>query len=131
MSDHDWSAEVTNPETVRDVLGSPPPPLSTYDLSSVLIDERAVSVTLRFSAFAVPDAAADLWQARGHNAVEFVLVCIGVKNLEVDGWSGWLTTTATLAGNTVVLAGQGKRVSFEATEIRADSLVGRLRSRSQ
>ena len=130
MSDHDWSAEVSNPETVRDVLGSPPPPLSAYDLTSVLIDERAASVTLRFSAFAVPDAAADLWQARGHNAVEFVLVCIGVKNFEVDGWSGWPTTTATLAGNTVVLAGQDKRVSFGATEIRAECPVGRLWSRS-
>ncbi|WP_443066966.1 Imm50 family immunity protein [Streptomyces sp. NBC_01261] len=118
---HDWSAEVINPETVRDILGSPPPPLSAYDLASVLIDERAASVTLRFSAFAIPDAAADLWQARGHNAVEFVLVRTGVQNFEVDGWSGRPTTTATLARNTVVLAGQDKRLSFEATEIRAES----------
>ncbi|MEU9919234.1 Imm50 family immunity protein [Streptomyces sp. NPDC051001] len=131
MSDHDWSAEVTNPETVRDVLGSPPPPLTDYHLDSVLIDERAASVTLRFSAFAVPDGAADLWQARGRNAVELVLVCIGVKNFEVNGWSGWPATTATLAGNTVVLAGQDKRVSFEATEIRAECPVGRLWNRSQ
>ncbi|MHA6763922.1 Imm50 family immunity protein [Streptacidiphilus sp. PAMC 29251] len=131
MSDHDWSAEVTNPATVRDVLGSPPPPLSAYDLTSVLIDERAASVTLRFSALGVPAGAADLWQAHAHNAVEFVLVCIGVKNFEVDGWSGWPTTTATLATNTVVLAGQEKRLSFEATEIRAESPVGRLWSRSR
>jgi hypothetical protein len=73
----------------------------------------------------------DLWQARGHNAVEFVLVCIGVRNVEVDGWSGWPATTATLAGNTVVLAGQSKHVSFEASGIRAESPVGRLWSRSQ
>ncbi|WP_457033652.1 Imm50 family immunity protein [Kitasatospora sp. P5_F3] len=131
MSDHDWSAELTHPETVREVLGSPPPPLSDYDLTSVLIDERAASVTLRFSAFTVPDGAADLWQARGHNAVEFDLVCIGVKNFEVDGWSGWPTTAATLERGTVVLSGQGKHVSFEATEIRAESPVGRLWSRSQ
>ncbi|MFD8423494.1 Imm50 family immunity protein [Streptomyces sp. NPDC059466] len=130
MSDHDWAAELTNPETVREVLGSRPPPLSDYDLTSVLVDEREASVTLRFSAFAVPDGAVDLWQTRGHNAVEFVLVCIGVKNFEVHGWSGWPTTTATLAAKTVVLAGQGKLVSFDATGIRAESPVGRLWSRS-
>ncbi|MFJ9871334.1 Imm50 family immunity protein [Streptomyces sp. NPDC101165] len=131
MTDRDWSAEVTHPETLREVLGSPPPPLSDYDLTSVLIDEREASVTLRFFAFAVPVGAADLWQARGHNAVEFVVVCIGVKNFRVDGWSGWPTTVATVVGKTVVLAGQGKRVSFEAAEIRAESPVGRLASRDQ
>lgn len=131
MSDRDWSAEVTDPETLREVLGAPPPPLSDYDLISVLIDEREASVTLRFFAFAVPAGAADLWQARGHNAVEFVLVCIGVENFVVDGWSGWPTTVATLAGKAVVLAGQGKRLSFEAAEIRAEAPVGRLASRAQ
>ncbi|MFD8820318.1 Imm50 family immunity protein [Streptomyces sp. NPDC059627] len=131
MTDRDWSAEVTRRETLREVLGSPPPPLSDYDLTSVLIDERETSVTLRFFAFAVPVGAADLWQARGHNAVEFVLVCIGVKNFGVDGWSGWPTTVATIAGKSVVLAGQDKRVSFEATEIRAEPPVGRLASHFQ
>ncbi|MFF0837360.1 MULTISPECIES: hypothetical protein [unclassified Streptomyces] len=67
--DQDWSAELTNPETVRVVLGSPPPPLSDYELTSVLIDEREASVTLRFFAFGVPAGAAQLWQARGHNVV--------------------------------------------------------------
>lgn len=86
---------------------------------------------MRFSAFAIPDAPADLRQAHGHNAVEFVLVRTGVQNFEVDGWSGRPTTTATLARNTVALAGQDKRLSFEATEIHAESPVGRLWSRSQ
>ncbi|MER7185474.1 Imm50 family immunity protein [Streptomyces hyaluromycini] len=131
MSERDWSAEVANPETVRVVLGTPPPPLSDYHLDSVLIDEREASVTLRFSAFTVPVGAADLWQVRGHNAVEFVLVCIGVKNFEVDAWSGWPTTAATLAGKSVVLAGQDKRVSFDTAEIRAQSPVGRLWSRAE
>ena len=76
-------------------------------------------------------SAADLWEARGHNAVEFVLVCIGVENFEGDGWPGRPTTTATLEGNTVVLAGQEKRMRFEATEIRAERPVGRLWGRSQ
>ncbi|MCZ0991620.1 hypothetical protein [Streptomyces diastatochromogenes] len=57
MTDRDWSAEVTHRETLREVLGSPPPPLSDYDLTSVLIDERETSVTLRFFAFAVPVGA--------------------------------------------------------------------------
>ena len=131
MSDRDWSAEVTNPETLRTVLGSIPPPLSDYELTSVLVDEREASVTLRFFAFAVPAGAAHLWQARGHNAVEFVLVCIGVKKFEVDGWSGWPTTVATLAGKTVVLADQGKHVSFQAAEIRAEAPIGRRASRAQ
>lgn len=89
MSGRDWSAGVANPEALREVLGFPPPPLSDYDVTSVLIDERGASVTLRFFAFAVPAGAAELWQARGHNAVEFTLFCTGVENLEVDGWSGW------------------------------------------
>ncbi|WP_317443216.1 Imm50 family immunity protein [Streptomyces collinus] len=131
MSDRDWSAELADPETVREVLGSPPPPLSDYTLTSVLVDEREASVTLTFFAFAVPGGAAGLWQARGHNAVEFALVCTGVKNFQVDGWSGWPTTVADLTGKAVVLAGQGKRLSFEATEIRAEPPVGRLASRSQ
>lgn len=131
MSGCDWSAEVANPEAIRDVLGSPPPPLPDYHLDSVLIDEREASVTLRFSAFAIPAGAADLWQARGHNAVEFVLVCVGVRNFAVDSWSGWPTTAASLGGRTVVLDGRDKRVSFEADEIRAQPPVGRLRSRAQ
>ncbi|MEU3912773.1 Imm50 family immunity protein [Streptomyces sp. NPDC029721] len=129
MRGHDWSAEVADPEVLRDVLGSPPPPLTDYHLDSVLVDERESSVTLRFSAFGIPAGAADLWRARGHNAVEFVLVCVGVKNFEVDGWSGWPTTVAGLGGRTVVLAGRGKRVSFETDEIRAQHPVGYLRSR--
>ncbi|GAA0299409.1 hypothetical protein GCM10010302_42470 [Streptomyces polychromogenes] len=131
MSEYDWSAEVANSEAVRDVLGSPPPPLTDYHLDSVLIDERETSVTLRFSAFGIPAGAADLWQARGHNAVEFVLVCVGVKNFEVDGWSGWPTTVAALGGRTVVLAGQDKHVSFETDEIRALPPVGRLWSQAE
>jgi hypothetical protein len=126
MSGHDWSAEVTDPEAVREVLGSPPPPLTDYHLDSVLVDERESSVTLRFSAFAVPAGAAGLWQARGHNAVEFVLVCVGVRNFEVDAWSGRPLTVARLTGRTVVLAGQGTRVSFETDGIRARPPVGRL-----
>ncbi|MFF2194747.1 Imm50 family immunity protein [Streptomyces sp. NPDC058157] len=131
MREHDWSAEVTGSEAVREVLGSPPPPLTDYHLDSVLVDERASSVTLRFSAFGVPAGAAGLWQARGHNAVEFVLVCVGVKNFEVDGWSGWPTSVASLSGRSVVLAGRDKRVSFEADEIRAQNPVGYLRSRAE
>ncbi|MET7286959.1 Imm50 family immunity protein [Streptomyces sp. NPDC005573] len=131
MNARDWSVEVSDPEAICEVLGSPPPPLTAYHLDSVLIDEREASVTLRFSAFMVPAGAADLWRARGHNAVEFVLVCIGVKNFEVDAWSGWPTTVATLDGGTVVLAGQDKRVSFETDEIRAQPPVGSLRSRAQ
>ncbi|HEY3479762.1 MAG TPA: Imm50 family immunity protein [Streptomyces sp.] len=131
MSERDWSAAVANPETVRLVLGNPPPPLTDYHLDSVLIDERQASVTLRFSAFTVPVGAADLWQARGHNAVEFVLVCIGVRHFEVDAWSGRPTTVAALAENRVVLAGQDKRVSFETAEIRAQAPVGRLWSRGR
>ncbi|MFJ8164212.1 Imm50 family immunity protein [Streptomyces sp. NPDC096136] len=131
MSGHDWSAEVANPEAVRDVLGSPPPPLTDYHLDSFLVDERESSVTLRFSAFGIPAGAAGLWRARGHNAVEFVLVCVGVKNFEVDGWSGRPTTVARLSGRTVVLAGQDKRVSFETDEIRAQYPVGSLRSQAE
>ncbi|MEU2555828.1 Imm50 family immunity protein [Streptomyces sp. NPDC013313] len=129
--DQDWSAELTNPETVRVVLGSPPPPLSDYELTSVLIDEREASVTLRFFAFGVPAGAAQLWQARGHNVVGFALVCLGVTNFEVDAWSGWLTTTTTMAGKKVVLGGQGKHLSFQAAEIRAESPTGWLASRAQ
>jgi hypothetical protein len=130
MSEPDWSAALANPGTLRDVLGSPPPPLTEYHLDSVLADEREASVTLRFSAFAIPVGAADLWQARGHNAVEFALVCTGVRHFEVDAWSGWPTTVADLGGGTVVLAGQDKRVSFETDEIRAQPPVGRLWGRS-
>ncbi|WP_406207743.1 immunity 50 family protein [Kitasatospora sp. NBC_01560] len=129
--DQDWSAELTDPEAVRVVLGSPPPPLSDYELTSVLIDEREASVTLRFFAFGVPAGAAQLWEARGHNAVGFVLVCLGVTDFEVDAWSGWPTTTATLAGGTVVLGGRGKHVSFRAAEIRAEPPTGWLASRAQ
>ncbi|MFF3069473.1 Imm50 family immunity protein [Kitasatospora sp. NPDC057936] len=126
---HDWSAELANPGTIREVLGAPPPLLSDYGLDSVLVDERGASVTLRFSAFAVPAGAADLWRERGHNAVEFVLVCLGVTDFEVDAWSGWPTTRATLTGRRVVLCGRGKHVSFAAAEIRAEPPVGRLWSR--
>ncbi|MFJ9839975.1 Imm50 family immunity protein [Kitasatospora sp. NPDC101155] len=131
MPDRDWSAELTDPAPIRAVAGSPPPPLTDFDLTSVLIDERETSVTLRFFAFTAPTAAAELWQARGHNAVEFVLVCTDVANLEVDGWSGWPTTSATLTGATVVLAGRGKRVSFKAAGIRAEPPTGHLASRAQ
>ncbi|MGC5008819.1 hypothetical protein [Streptomyces sp. NBC_00353] len=54
-----------------------------------------------------------------------------MKNVEVDGWSGRPPTAAALGGNTVVLAGQGKRVSFEATGMRAESAAGRQRSPSR
>ncbi|KKD02167.1 hypothetical protein, partial [Streptomyces sp. WM6386] len=67
----------------------------------------------------------------GHNAVEFALLCTCVKNLEVDGWSGWPTNVAALTGNTVILAGQGKRVTFQAEEIRAEPPIGRLVSRAR
>ncbi|SEM59104.1 hypothetical protein [Streptacidiphilus jiangxiensis] len=131
MGECDWSAELANPETLRDVLGSPPPPLTDYHLESVLVDEREASVTLRFSDFAVPAGAADLWQERGHNAVGFVLVCVGVRNFAVDTWSGWPTTVADLGAGAVVLAGQDKRVSFETDEIRAHPPVGMLWSRAE
>src|SRR5690242_12504610 len=101
MSDDDWSAELADPDTVREVLGPLPPPLTDFGLTSVLVDERARSVTLRFFAFTVPVGAADLWRARGHNSVELVLVCTGVTDFEVDGWSGWPTTLVTLAGRSV------------------------------
>lgn len=130
MSDGDWSAEITRPEMLRDVLGSPPPPLSDYALTSVLVDEREASVTLRFFAFGIPAGAAHRWRERGHNAVEFTLVCIGVRNFEVDGWTGRPTTVVTLSQRAVVLAGRGKRVSFEATEIRAEPPIGRLAGRA-
>ncbi|MFJ9456488.1 Imm50 family immunity protein [Kitasatospora sp. NPDC101447] len=129
QGDRDWSAEVVNPGTVREVLGAPPPPLSDYDLDSVLVDEREASVTLRFSAFVVPAGPAELWRERGHNAVEFVLVCTGVTDFAVDAWSGWPTTRATLTGRRVVLSGRGKHVSFAAAGIRAEPPVGWLRSR--
>ncbi|MER7672451.1 hypothetical protein ABTY61_28890 [Kitasatospora sp. NPDC096128] len=129
--DQDWSAELTSPETVRAVLGSPPPPLSAYELTSVLVDEREASVTLRFFAFGVPAGAVDLWEERRHNAVGFVLVCLGVTDFEVDAWSGWPTTTATLAGKRVVLGGRGKHLSFRAAEIRAEPPTGLLASRAE
>ncbi|MBD0690794.1 hypothetical protein [Streptomyces sp. CBMA123] len=129
--DQDWSAELTGPETVRGVLGRPPPPLSDYELTSVLIDEREASVTLRFFAFGAPAGAADLWRERGHNAVGFVLVCLGVTGFEVDAWSGWPTTTAGLTGRTVVLGGRGKHVTFQAAEIRAEAPTGWLAGRAQ
>ncbi|MEV7189411.1 hypothetical protein [Kitasatospora sp. NPDC093102] len=100
-------------------------------LDSVLVDEREASVTLRFSAFAVPAGAAELWRERGHNAVEFVLVYTGVTDFAVDAWSGRPTTRATLTGRRVVLSGRGKHVSFAAAEIRAEPPVGQLRSRSE
>ncbi|MFD9354668.1 Imm50 family immunity protein [Streptomyces sp. NPDC060031] len=131
MTDRDWSAEVANPGTLREVLGTPPPPLTDYDLLAVHIDERAASVTLRFFAFAVPAGAAVLWHAQGHNAVEFFLVCTQVENLAVDGWSTRPITAITLDGTSVVLTGPGKQVSFEAGEIHAEAPVGLLASRSQ
>lgn len=70
-------------------------------------------------------------RTRSSLARQSVLVCIGVKNVEADGWSGRPTTAAALGGNAVVLAGQGKRVSFEATGIRAESPAGRQRSPSR
>lgn len=131
MSTSDWSAALADPSTVRAVLGSPPPPLTDYHLDSLLVDEREVSVTLRFSAFGVPRAAAELWRERGHNAVEFVLVCTGVTDFAVDGWSGWPTTCATLTGGDVVLVGRDRHVSFHAAEIRAEAPVGRLRGHDE
>ncbi|BFV60989.1 hypothetical protein KCMC57_up60930 [Kitasatospora sp. CMC57] len=131
MSERDWSAELANPESIREVLGTPPRPLTDYHLDSVLIDEREASVTLRFSDFGIPAGATGLWHARGHNAVEFVLVCSGVKNFEVDGWSGWPTTVASFTQRTVVLGGQDKHVSFDTDEICAQSPVGHRRSRAQ
>ncbi|MER5641473.1 Imm50 family immunity protein [Kitasatospora sp. NPDC002227] len=131
MNEPDWSAELAYPGTIRNVFGSPPPPLTDYSLQSVLVDEREASVTLRFFAFAVPAAAAELWREHGHNSVEFVLVCTGVTDFEVTAWSGRPTTTATLTGRAVVLAGQDKHVSFQAAEIRALPPVGRLSSRAE
>ncbi|MEW2371373.1 hypothetical protein AB0940_18710 [Streptomyces sp. NPDC006656] len=71
MSEREWSAELADPEAIRAVLGTPPPPLTGYPLESVLIDEHEASVTLWFSVFAIPAGAADLWHARGHNAEEY------------------------------------------------------------
>ncbi|MFI6155622.1 Imm50 family immunity protein [Kitasatospora sp. NPDC051170] len=133
MADVDWSAALADPAPVRGVLGSPPPPLTDFGLTSVLVDERQASVTLRFFAFLVPSAAAQLWQERRHNAVEFTLVCTGVTGFAVDGWSGYPTTTATLTPRTgaVELAGRGKHITFTATGFHAEAPVGHLASRSQ
>jgi len=131
MTDHDWSAGVSDSGVLREVLGTPPPPLTDYDLLSVHVDEREASVTLGFFAFGVPAGAAALWQAKGHNAVEFFLVCTRVKNFAVDGWSTEPVTEITLDGGSVVLTGSGKRVLFEAGEIRAEALVGRLADRAR
>ncbi|WP_031071770.1 Imm50 family immunity protein [Streptomyces sp. NRRL WC-3742] len=133
MADVDWSAALADPGPVRRVLGSPPPPLTDFDLTSVLVDERRTSVTLRFFAFLVPSAAAHLWQERRHNAVEFTLVCTGVAGFAVDGWSGYPMTTATLTPRTgsVALAGRGMQITFTATGFHAEAPAGHLASHSQ
>ena len=120
MTADDWSAHVADPTALRDVLGSPPPPLIDYRLDSVHADERESSITLGFHARAVPAGAADVWQARGHDVVAFFLVCTGVTDFVVDGWTSEPLTTAALTGGTVVLEGEVTRVSFKAGRIDAE-----------
>ncbi|MGW2397317.1 hypothetical protein ACWCYY_12260 [Kitasatospora sp. NPDC001664] len=130
MSEPDWSAALADPEVIRSVLGSPPPPLTDHRLESLLVDERGSSVTPRLSAFAVAAGAAELWRERGHNAYEFVLVCGGVSDFVVDAWSGWPLTEAVLEAGAVTLTGRDRRVSFRAEAIRAEPPVGRLWGRT-
>lgn len=120
MTTDDWSGHVANPEPLRDVLGSPPPPLTDYRLEFVHADERESSITLCFHSDSVPAGAGGLWQARGHDAVEFFLICTGVTNLVVDGWTGEPLTTAAITGGTVRLEGAVRRVSFEVGRIHAE-----------
>lgn len=131
MTIPDWSAELADPHPIREVLGSPPPPLTDYGLISVHIDERESSVTLAFFAFGVPAGATAQWEAGGHNAVEFFLKCTGVEDLAVDGWSTGPFTFASLTGGShVEVRGEGSRLSFRAAHIRADPPVGRLAGRA-
>jgi Immunity protein 50 len=111
---------VANPQSVRDVLGSPPRPLVDYRLDFVHVDERESSVTLGFHSRTVPDGVAELWQARGHNAVAFCLICTSVTDFVVAGWTSEPLATATVSGSTVVLEGAVTRISFEAGRIRAE-----------
>ncbi|MCJ0874670.1 Imm50 family immunity protein [Streptomyces sp. AP-93] len=127
----DWSSSLVDPRAIREVLGSPPPPLTDYDLLSVHIDERESSVTLGFFAFGFPAGAAAQWEAKGHNAVEFFLICTGVEDLAVDGWSIDPFTFVSLTGSHLELGGDGNRMSFRAAHINADTPVGRLASRVQ
>lgn len=120
MTTDDWSDSVTNPRALRDVLGSPPPPLINYQLDFVHADERESSITLGFHSPTIPAEAADLWRARGHNAVEFSLICTKVTDFLVDGWAYEGLTTAAITGSTVVLEGAVTRVSFEAGQIHAE-----------
>jgi hypothetical protein len=125
MTVRDWSAAVADPRALLDVVGTPPPPLTDFKLSALTIDEREASVTLWFYSFAAPAGAAELWHARGHNAFEFFLLCVGVRNLAVDGWSGGPLTAITLDGASVALTGPRTRVTFDVDEILADAPVGR------
>lgn len=129
MSTSDWSARLAEPETVRQVLGAPPPPLTDYDLFLVHIDERESAVTLGFFAFGVPAGAAARWESSGHNAVEFFLVCTGVKNLAVDGWTHEPMTGIALDVHSAVLSGERQRAAFDFEEIRAEALRGLTASR--
>jgi hypothetical protein len=130
MTIHDWSFSISDPRSLREVLGTPPPPLTEYELISFHIDEREVSVTLGFFAFGQPAGAAAAWQEKGHNAVEFFLVCTGVECLSVEGWSTEPFTSISLTRSHVELSGDGKRISFDVAEIRADAPIGRLVSRA-
>jgi len=125
MADHDWSAAVADPRRLREVLGAPPPPLSDFSLVSLHIDERDATVALEFHALAIPTGAVGLWLARGHNAVEFSLLCTGVEDLAIDGWSTEPIESVTVDKASVVLVGPGRKVSFEAGEIHAEGPVGR------
>jgi Immunity protein 50 len=124
MTTDDWSAHVANPKTLRDVLGSRPRPLLDYRLDFVHVDERESSITLGFHSRTVPDGVADLWQARGHDAVKFSLACTGVTDLVVDGWTGEPLMTATVSGSIVVLEGAVTRISFEVAQIHAEPPQG-------
>ncbi|MFI6850590.1 immunity 50 family protein [Kitasatospora sp. NBC_00085] len=123
-SDPDWSAALLNPEDVRAVLGTPPPPLTDYALTTVHLDEREASATLRFFAFGVPAGAAAAWEEAGHNAVTFSLLCTGVRNLVVDGWSTDPLTGIALTADSVELSGSGKRMTFDAATITATAPTG-------
>ncbi|MYS20293.1 hypothetical protein GTW78_08625 [Streptomyces sp. SID4948] len=104
--------------------------MTDYELLSVHVDERRSSVTLGFFALALPAGAVAAWEARGHNAVEFFLICVGVKSFSLDGWNIDRFDRVSLAGSHVELSGEGKRMSFDVDEIRADGPTGRLAGRA-
>jgi hypothetical protein len=120
MTAPDWSALLADPAPVRSVLGVPAPPLAAYELFLVHFDEREASVTLGFTAPGVPAGAVAEWTGSGHDAVEFFLVATGVDEVEVDGWSHRPATAITLTDRSAVLSGEGLRISFDWSGLRAE-----------